>query len=522
MSNPSEIIEKLKKIRAGLGTSELPKIGLVDVLLSKLQLIEQMLMNIQLRQELESKPQVHGTTKPEASQSDLSLAEKKERLKDVAVNKMEDDKLLFLLHRPTLDFEYENCINGSEFVTKEDTEWIADFEESTVQRIGTNPVVAVWVPAENIKDVPNAFGSENNTWGELGTNPNKNRYRVIIVPGKYKLYQELKKSQKNYNSLWVLQKSIETLKKNSQFTEIDPKLLELGNESGDLSIFFNKEKAERQLTEGKLNPKDIDKIIENRNLDLHNILMQRADLTKDQLLKMISHDDEFAPGHDRRRDDQQKVFYMSVYQRLKDKDPDFVDHLIKEGNDNALIRTLNKKPDAIRGEHLFKLITERPDLYPITLSAIVSHKHFDSGHAIELLKSPHVTPILEALHKLQNKNELDPNVLNAALADKRSELIKGILTDSSIQIPQNKIRELFNHSDNEIRAAAAGRITDPASVDHVINNMQNLPNHKDIFDKLVTQENLGYRPSPELSVQFWKLIKSFGALKFLNKISRGE
>jgi hypothetical protein len=142
----------------------------------------------------------------ENSKPDISFQEKIERLRDVATKKTENNEIVYLLYRPTIEFEYENGVKDLEFVTDSDSEWIADFDESQAKRHGDAPIISAWIPEKDVKDVLNAFGQENNTWGELGTNPNKNKYRVLVKPGTYKLHQELKKSNSVYKYLGNLKK----------------------------------------------------------------------------------------------------------------------------------------------------------------------------------------------------------------------------------------------------------------------------------------------------------------------------
>lgn len=108
------------------------------------------------------------------------------------------DKREFLLHRLSADFEYENAADGMTYTTKDDTNWtgevgVADLKQdrSEATMKGANPVISCWVPEAAIKDIP-AGQSNSGTWGNLGQNPNKNHYVIIVRPGKYEIYQELK------------------------------------------------------------------------------------------------------------------------------------------------------------------------------------------------------------------------------------------------------------------------------------------------------------------------------------------
>jgi hypothetical protein len=123
---------------------------------------------------------------------EMPLSEALDNLETMSTVKKDDDgKRLFLLHRPTEDYEYEKYIAESAYEPSEDTEWVPEYETSEEKRSAENPVVACWVPESSIKEIPHPHANTG-TWGELGKNPHANRYTVIVKPGKYDLYQELK------------------------------------------------------------------------------------------------------------------------------------------------------------------------------------------------------------------------------------------------------------------------------------------------------------------------------------------
>lgn len=124
----------------------------------------------------------------------------------------------YLLHRPTEGFEYEksattvNNIPTSEapklnlesqndgrtiedprtthFTTEKNTDWVLDLVTAEKMRVGASPIVAVWVPEDNVAGI---VGQENDgTWGELGKNPHAREMKITVKPGKYEIYSELK------------------------------------------------------------------------------------------------------------------------------------------------------------------------------------------------------------------------------------------------------------------------------------------------------------------------------------------
>jgi hypothetical protein len=68
---------------------------------------------------------------------------------------------------------------------------LTTFYNAETLRQGINPIVAVWVPESQIGDVRGAQENKG-AWGKLGGHPQADLVRVIVKPGKYQLYSELK------------------------------------------------------------------------------------------------------------------------------------------------------------------------------------------------------------------------------------------------------------------------------------------------------------------------------------------
>jgi len=64
-----------------------------------------------------------------------------------------------------------------------------DRSEATVK--GANPVVSCFVPSASITEIKH-MQSNTGTWGNLGQNPHKNMATIVVKPGKYEIYRELK------------------------------------------------------------------------------------------------------------------------------------------------------------------------------------------------------------------------------------------------------------------------------------------------------------------------------------------
>lgn len=104
----------------------------------------------------------------------------------------------FLLHRLTENFEYENAKKVNEYKTKAETQWSVEVgvaqlaqDRSEAALKGANPVISCWIPEAGIVSVSGAQANTG-TWGDLGENPHKNSFSILVKPGKYEIYQELK------------------------------------------------------------------------------------------------------------------------------------------------------------------------------------------------------------------------------------------------------------------------------------------------------------------------------------------
>ena len=85
----------------------------------------------------------------------------------------------------------EHEARPTDFETEGDTTWVLDFVTAEKTRQGANPIVSCWIPKAAVVDVSGITTSVG-TWGELGHNPMSRECRVVVKPGKYTIFQELK------------------------------------------------------------------------------------------------------------------------------------------------------------------------------------------------------------------------------------------------------------------------------------------------------------------------------------------
>ena len=97
----------------------------------------------------------------------------------------------FLLHRASGNLEYENSIDNINYTTKENTEWVAEGELADASRIGKNPVISCFIPETSIQKIVGQ-GEEVGALDGIGKNPTSNEYRVIVTPGTYTIYRQIK------------------------------------------------------------------------------------------------------------------------------------------------------------------------------------------------------------------------------------------------------------------------------------------------------------------------------------------
>jgi hypothetical protein len=114
----------------------------------------------------------------------------------VTVKTDKNGQQLLLLHRLMSNFERSKD-SPATHTTDKPTEWVAEVgvaqlrqERSEADLKGANPVLSCWIPRSSIQNIIN--GQDNTgTWGDLGQNPNKNHFKVIVKPGKFEIYEEL-------------------------------------------------------------------------------------------------------------------------------------------------------------------------------------------------------------------------------------------------------------------------------------------------------------------------------------------
>jgi hypothetical protein len=144
--------------------------------------------------------QVEGLTGTSIApkEDEPSLSEATENLEEVATSRIVNGGKQFLLHRLTDNFEYQKSQNGNEYTTDKDTDWTVEFgvadlkqDRSEATLKGANPVISAWVPKGSVKGIQGAQDATGN-FGDMGENPHKNRFVVIVKPGKYEIYQEQK------------------------------------------------------------------------------------------------------------------------------------------------------------------------------------------------------------------------------------------------------------------------------------------------------------------------------------------
>jgi hypothetical protein len=114
-------------------------------------------------------------------------------LEDITTTKHEDDQIFYLLHIAMNSHEYEKSDTEVTNIIKlsKKTEWSAYTNGMEDLQLINSPVISCWIPESKIESVVNPEPNTG-TWGELGKNPNSNKVSVMVLPGEFKLYQELR------------------------------------------------------------------------------------------------------------------------------------------------------------------------------------------------------------------------------------------------------------------------------------------------------------------------------------------
>ena len=147
-----------------------------------------------LEQRISSLASIGPNDDPKEKQDkpEVPRAEALDRLESLtSTQKNKDGKRIFLLHRPTPDFEFEKFAKDNVYSTTENTEWILEIEAAESQQKEKNPVVSCLVPEDSVDHV---LGAQENTgtWDKLGVNPNTTKFKIVVKPGKYQIHQELR------------------------------------------------------------------------------------------------------------------------------------------------------------------------------------------------------------------------------------------------------------------------------------------------------------------------------------------
>ena len=191
-----KLIEKLKNIREAVAKS--PQ----NDLATELREIKSMLRELLLAQEIASIKALLADLKgpqtgklegsqPSPARPAQNRSEALEQLAGMTPMNVIDEVKHFLLHRASGNLEYENSIDNINYTTKENTEWMAEGELADASRVGKNPVISCFIPETSIQKIVGQ-GEEVGALDGIGKNPTSNEYRVVVTPGTYTIYRQIK------------------------------------------------------------------------------------------------------------------------------------------------------------------------------------------------------------------------------------------------------------------------------------------------------------------------------------------
>lgn len=163
----------------------------LEKVLADLEVIKKALASLLLAKELSNVQELLGTKPTSDEKPALSRAEALDELAKMCAVNTVDGKRVFTLSRATEDYEYEKSAKDGDWITDKNTEWVPKYVVAEKDQQSKNPVMSCYISEDSIESLPEAHGNSS-TWGNLGENPFAHRYTVIVKPGTYKIYQELK------------------------------------------------------------------------------------------------------------------------------------------------------------------------------------------------------------------------------------------------------------------------------------------------------------------------------------------
>jgi len=137
---------------------------------------------------------VAGETDHDSNPQDLPMQDPEsalQQLERITAMKMIDGVRNFILHRACDNFEYDNHAGKTTYDSNEETNWIADQEFADASQKGNNPVISCFIPENSIKEVVGQSGDVGGM-GEALSTPTNLEYKVVVNPGSYTIYREIK------------------------------------------------------------------------------------------------------------------------------------------------------------------------------------------------------------------------------------------------------------------------------------------------------------------------------------------
>lgn len=200
MADPRKLTKRFRNLRASYNPeAQMAKLNerLMELMAEVLKLVRERASTVaeplgQGAQEPARGPNDAGydLSEPRAGAESVDRKTALESLATATTVREEDGKRQYLLHRATADHEYAANTKENQFSVKAVNEWVAKFSVAEATKAGLNPVVSCWVPEASIVSVPGSAEPENASLA--GQSPQKHKFRVLVRPGKYQIYQELK------------------------------------------------------------------------------------------------------------------------------------------------------------------------------------------------------------------------------------------------------------------------------------------------------------------------------------------
>lgn len=235
--------------------------------------------------------------------------------------------------------------------------------------------------------------------------------------------------------------------KKSQYADLHLGVLGSGSSTFEPSNELEWEKLENE----KLNPEQLNKLIQNNNPKVLAFLLLRKDLNLENLLSILNNEKEIQDV----TEEQKNTIYDKVIKKIKEIGTDS-DYVLSKMSSNGLVRLANSKfatPEALDKISVFG------NLSIDQIKKLMNTKVFHPNHAINLIKGHNddLKSYIAIKTILKNPLHSDGLIRHIFSSSDYSKVQNDILKNKNINIPKDLILTSSNHDDVEVAKSAHDR-----------------------------------------------------------------